>query len=468
MTFRADSRYHISPASPQGAVQILVKTGKMMPLLRRMPYLRWTEFALPLFAVVLAVATTVAYGPEMTHFGDAGDYAEAAVSLLNDGSYPRQSSLPFFRAPLYPLLIAAIWRVAPLGSYAAIKVVQAALFGMTCWFLFRIGLKVTGERGAAGLGALVYAVNPFALLQTAEIQSETLHTTLLAAGVLLLTVSLYQRSPTTAAAFGAGFAFGLAALCRPTALPVGLALALCVLTRGRAFLKRLLQAVAVILGIATAVLPWTYCNWNTTGEPIVISDGLGYTLWLGNHPAELRVYEGRFRDKREFNEYTYNYLQQALPAAMIAGWEESGGYSALSLMQREQRWRSAAIATMRAEPLLTLRLWADKTWAFWRPWLRPTAYSPFVVLASGVAVSLLYVLAAAGVYSWSRDAERRRFLLILGVLFATSTSVHTVTLVMIRYRLPYVDPYLSVLAGSALVMLASVVPCPRRPSNQGM
>jgi hypothetical protein len=35
-----------------------------------------------------------------------------------------------------------------------------------------VGLKVTGDRGAAGLGALVYAINPFALLQTAEIQSE--------------------------------------------------------------------------------------------------------------------------------------------------------------------------------------------------------------------------------------------------------------------------------------------------------
>ena len=94
----------------------MVKTGKMMPLLRRMPYLRRTEFALPIFAVVLAVATMVAYGPEKADFGDATDYAGVAVSLLNDGSYPRQSSLPFFRAPLYPLLIAAIWRVVRLAS----------------------------------------------------------------------------------------------------------------------------------------------------------------------------------------------------------------------------------------------------------------------------------------------------------------------------------------------------------------
>jgi hypothetical protein len=51
-----------------------------------MPYLRQREFALPIFAVVLAVATTVAYGPEKADFGDATDYTGTAVSLLNDGT----------------------------------------------------------------------------------------------------------------------------------------------------------------------------------------------------------------------------------------------------------------------------------------------------------------------------------------------------------------------------------------------
>jgi len=430
----------------------------MSRLATRLRDLRWTEVAVPLVGVVLALATILVYGLHEVHFGDARDYMRAAQSLLHHGTYPREASLSFFRPPLYPLLIAAIWWIGPDGSVAAIKLVQAALFGVTCWLLYRIALEVTGNRSLAAAGALLYAINPFALLQTADVQTETFHTTLVAAGVLLVTMTLYRTGRATPAAIGAGLAFGLASLCRPTALPVGLALAACVLVRRDRFVRRFALAAIVVAGMAVAILPWTFCNWRATGEPIVITDGFGYHLWLGNHPAEQRLYEGHFRNRRELNRYSYNYLQRELPEKMIADWERSGGYAALTLSQRERLWRKAALDTMRAKPLLTLRLWADKTWAYWRPWLLPVAYPMKLVVGSGVAVSLLYLFAIAGAGLWYRSPERRPFLIVLAALFASSTIEHAMTHVMIRFRLPYVDPYLSLLAGTALLALATKLP----------
>ena len=38
------------------------------------------------------------------------------------------------------------------------------------------------------------------------------------------------------------------------------------------------------------ILPWSFHNLAATGEFILINDAAGYNLWLGNHPAALRLH----------------------------------------------------------------------------------------------------------------------------------------------------------------------------------
>lgn len=298
---------------------------------------------------------------------------------------------------------------------------------------------------------------PFAILPVGEVQTETLHTFLFAAAFLLLyQTALWQRP--YASGLAAGLLFGCASLTRPSALLVGLALSIGapLLARGKPVLLRIAASGTLLLGIVTVLFPWAVLNERATGDFIVTTDATGYVVWLGNHPDELRVLEGRFRDRDEFNKYNFDYLQVELPNNLIQGWERSDGYSQLSVGEREKLWRHEAYRVMRADPGTTLRLWVAKGWAYWRPWLRPIAYGPQAVLGSAMIQLPLYVAAGLGAV-WLRrhsrttgDDRPRTLLLLLGLSFLASTLVHVLSYAQVRYRLPYVDPYLCVLAGAAL------------------
>ncbi|WP_233354885.1 hypothetical protein, partial [Vibrio cholerae] len=82
---------------------------------------RKAEITVAFAALFAAAAAIIVIGPQRTDFSDSGDYINAAQCLLRDGFYPEQGTLPFFRAPLYPVMLAAVWWILP-GSVIAVKV----------------------------------------------------------------------------------------------------------------------------------------------------------------------------------------------------------------------------------------------------------------------------------------------------------------------------------------------------------
>ena len=406
-------------------------------------------FLVPLAGFAFAVLTILTVGSEVVTFGDAPDYLTAAEAIGQGKGYPRASSLPFFRPPLYPFFIACVWQVAP-GSILAIKLTQAGLFAATCWLLYRLGFLAVGDRLAALLGGLLYSINPFALRQVAEIQSETLHTVLIALAVFSLARGLVKAGWRGAWFVLAGIIFGVASLCRPTALPVGLGLAVALLPplwKQVGLWRATALAGMVPLGLAIGIAPFTWFNWQATGEFIPITDAGGYHLWLGNHPDTLRIYQQHFANKQEFDHYGNDHLQHALPGAKMAEWEATTGYRELSLRQRERLWQNEAFRNIRQHPGTTAALVGEKAFAYWRPWLNPSTYSLTVVWVSGIAVTGLYLLAGVGAWLLRGLGTGRQVLWILAWLFLFSTLVHALVYSMVRFRLPYVDPYLCVLAG---------------------
>lgn len=405
----------------------------------------------PLVGFTFAVLTIFAVGSDVVAFDDAPDYLSAAESILQGKPYPRESSLPFFRPPLYPFFISCVWRIVP-GSIVAVKLAQAGLFALTCWLLYRLGYLAAQDRLAALLGSLCYSVYPFALRQVAEIQTEPLHTMLIALGILGLASGLVNTERRGWTFFLAGIVFGIAALCRPTALPIGLGLTLALvplLWKQTGALRTTILAAMLPLGLAVAIVPWIWINWRETGEFIATTDGGGYALWFGNHPDTLRIYRDTFASKREFDEYGNDYLSNRLPRAKMAEWEAAYHYRSLSLRQREKLWQNEAFRNMRGHPGTTAALFGEKAFAYWRPWLNPSAYSMKMVWFSGIAVVGLYLLAGTGAWLLCGSSTGRIVLWIITGLFLFSTLLHALVLSMIRYRLPYVDPYLCVLAGVA-------------------
>ncbi|MGH8743685.1 MAG: hypothetical protein ACREUY_05325, partial [Burkholderiales bacterium] len=220
--------------------------------------------------------------------------------------------------------------------------------------------------------------------------------------------------------------------------------------------RRLLTAVALFVAFTfLTILPWTVANRLATGDWILISDTGSYHLWLGNHPAALPLYEERFANNEEFEKYSYDYLQDELPRQQITEWEAQGGYLSLSLSAREAKWRQAAWENARNYPAITARLWFYKLLAFWRPWLNAGADPRLLVVASGLVIVPFYLLAIFAAVRLYRQNEHGAFLLLLLMIFLTATAVHVASHVMMRFRLPFVEPYLSLLAGVALVEIAA-------------
>jgi len=432
---------------------------------------KWALFVVGL-ALLSSLTAIVSLGSDRVSFGDAADYSYSAHALLH-GSYPRESPrFPVFRPPLYPLLISAVWAVTSPGNVVGVKVVQAFMFAATALILCALGRRLHGDEDTAAVGAVLYALYPFAILLVTDIQTEAFHSLLVGGAVYALVCAVGAGRVSIGWLITAGVLFGVATLCRPSALPIGLLLCVavpwCFASTWRPA-KRLLVSVAAVVACVGPILPWTYLNWRATGEFLLVSDAAGYQLWLGNHPQLLRGYQEEFKNPQEFNRFQYSYLQNYLVQQQIKDWERTTGYASLSLGQRERLWRDEAIRNMAASPSTTARLWLSKLAHFWRPWLSPSAYSPAVVAGSGVIVSGLYALALAGIFMVIRGgsggalrSSRGAWLLLL--LFASSAFVHLPFHTMFRFRLPYVDPYLTVFAAVPLVAVYRRVWARRTPT----
>lgn len=407
----------------------------------------------PVFIAIVCSLLAIAYfGVDKADFGDTEDYINAANAFLNGTPYPLQSVFhPMFRPPLFPLLIAGVWSIFP-ESILAIKIVQALLHGATVFLAYKIVFEVLRKQLPAFLGALICAINPLLVAHTVDYYTEPLHTFLCALGMFLLLKLLKNSEYLYLKAFAAGIVFGLATLCRPAILPVALGLGLAVALMFIRDLKKnqYLAATAVfVVSIFLAVAPWTYHNYRATGEFILVNDGFSYNLWLGNLPETVRLYEGDFESKEE-NQKFADYMWGEVQKNKLAELEQTDNYSSLKLNEREKLWRREAIENLTQDYNMTGRLMFGKLRSFFTPFLNHFSYGYKVVIPVALFVIFTYIFGAYGALIFSRDNAGKRFIALLAVTFVITTAIHVVIFGFVRYRVPNVDPYLSMLAGVAI------------------
>jgi len=425
---------------------------------------RLTVICLAAVAVVLGIVAIFALGWDNPYFIDSPDYIAAARSLLTDGTYPSISSLPFFRAPLYPMFMAAVWSITSENAFA-VKLVQVALHAGFVVMIYAASKILTGDRLAAGIGGLMAVTNPFFLYHAAAIQTETLHTFLVMLGMLATVALLMNRGPEIRMSVIAGIAFGLAALCKPSALGVGIVATVILVLLGFRSGKRLAVPAVIVAAMFLTILPWSFYNEATKGEFILINDAGGYALWLGNHEAGLPLYESTFNSGAEREEYQ-EYVSKTLAAKQIEEWEATRGYSGLSLSNREALWREAAIEKIRSDPPRSLRLFAWKLWGFLKPNLNREVYGEKAAIASTVYMVLVWVLALIGFVQVGRDPRTHKALWFLAVVVLFVTAAHMVIVSNLRLRIPYIDPWLMVFAGSGIAALIGRLPGPNAAQTE--
>lgn len=403
-------------------------------------------------AIIFSIFAIWFYGADKLEFGDTEDYINAANAFLNGTPYPRESiQHPMFRPPLFPLFISLIWSFFP-QSILAVKIAQALLHGATVFIAFKIVYEILRKEIPAFLGALACAVNPLLAAHTVDFYTEPLHTFLCALAMFWLVKFLKSDKSINLYAFLTGITFGLATLCRPAILGVVFCLLFVIALLELGKIKRIkyLYASAILLaGMFLTIAPWTYYNYRTTGEFILVNDGFSYNLWLGNLPETIQLYEDGFKTKEE-NEKFADYVWGTVKIEKVKELEAADNYGSLSFNEKEKVWRREAIKNLKQDYGLTARLMIGKTAAFWTPFLNHFVYGKKVVALVAAFVIGIYIFGIYGAAVFWRDNIGKKFVILLAVTFVVTTAIHVLIFGFVRYRVPNVDPYLSMLTGVAL------------------
>src|SRR5579859_4753918 len=180
------------------------------------------------------------------------------------------------RTPLYPLYIAAVYEVVG-SSHWVVLFSQALIDTASCGVLYLAIRRLVDER-VASLAAALYSLDPFMILYSSTLLSDTLF-------VFCLSLFLYSLVRATDAKShwwwsAAGAALGLATLDRPASLYVPVIVALYVLWHYRSRRLDIVIRVLCFVGMFFVVIfPWLARNYVTFGTFSFSSSG-GYSLLI--------------------------------------------------------------------------------------------------------------------------------------------------------------------------------------------
>lgn len=210
---------------------------------------------------------------------DAGYHHQWALSIVR--GEPITDGLPYFRAPLYPWLLAILYKLG--GNNLIIpRLFQAFLGVFSLAILYRIGLLLF-SRAVALLAVLLGILYPLLTYYDGELLLTSLALFLDLSLILLLLEACRRRRAIWWAA--AGIVLGLAALARPNilifapAIPIWLSIA----RRGRFVRTVALPTLMVALSSLLVILPVTIRNAREGGERVFIAWQGGLNFYLGNH-----------------------------------------------------------------------------------------------------------------------------------------------------------------------------------------
>lgn len=319
--------------------------------------------------------------------------------------------------PVYPLLLAAIFKVFGIFSQAsayAAFLFQIIIASLTCIPIVRLGDELDSPRAGRWAG-WAWACYPYFVLLPALFIWETSVSAFLSIWLLLMTVRL-RRKCTLRQWMLYGVVWALAALTNPALLALG---PVCGgwlwwerRERGRAWMAR---AAVACLTLLLLIAPWCWRNWETLHALVPLRSSFGEALWLGNHSG------GRGR-----HIYGDNAFENR---------SELERFQSLGEIGYAKARESAALSYIASNPGRFLRN-AGYRVAYW--WLAAGENAPIFVLYAAVGMISLagaVVIFASGTRAW--------YLVALSILVFPLT--YYLTDAMARYRGP-VEPAMALVS----------------------
>jgi 4-amino-4-deoxy-L-arabinose transferase-like glycosyltransferase len=378
---------------------------------------------------------------------DEGHYVEIATNLAERGEFRIAGETTSIRPPLYPALVAIVYRLAGVGQHQAVRLLQILLNVALVPLVFALGRRLYDERTGLAAAAIA-AFYPSLWGHDYLLLTEVLFTVLLVAGTWALVES--SGEPRRQAAdgeprprathgwlfFAAGVAFGLGTLTRPTLLFYPPLFAIVVFTWSRAESARRIAAVAVFVGaFAITLAPWIARNTRLEGRLSAVDSFSGLTA---ARFSPLRV----LIEKPGFTEYrspppvrVADQAAQRAPAAPaaapVAQKERARGG------QPQPRSRIArAVRGVIWDGLLFWRIDRELAGAAARGWLGPLP-RPVVIALAAVIAGYYVALMLAGTLGvvLRPPPDRLQLALVLSVV-AVLAGVHALSVGHSRYHIP--------------------------------
>lgn len=369
-------------------------------------------FGAALMVRLLYVAAGIDVAPQ-----DTPDYDEIAHNVLAGEGFVAGNNwygheLRAWRAPLYPLFLAAIY--ATIGdSHTVVRSLQSLLGAMTVVFVYLM-LQRLQPKAALPAGWFIALYEPL-VISVNEVMSEVLFTTLLVAGVAAAIEARHRPGWCWPAL--AGGLIGLAALTRPVGLlvvPAILAVAAWEDLRGPGQWRRWsLFAGWVSVGLVAAMLPWTVRNAMVYGAFVPVSTHGGFIVARSNadDPA-WRQTHGWGIERQTFDE---------IPDEL----------------KRDRRWMDQGLGWIADHPGAWLRLVGERFLRFWYVF-RPDYNAAFVAMVPFLM---------AGLWYRGREPDFRH---LSAVIILSITVFSTILYGSTRFRLP-LEPFFLVFAAVAAV-----------------
>jgi hypothetical protein len=403
------------------------------PLTGSQEHTTWVILITALVARIIILGFTLVNYPHDWLFSRGIEMGLLAQSLLHGLGY----SSPFggatgptaFIAPGYPTLIAAVFFVFGIDSYASAIAIMVLhiLFGLaTVWLMMHIARDLFDFPTATLAGVFWAIALPPLFLMT--IFWDTNISCCALAGMIALALRC-RREPSTRLWIAMGATCAVIALINPALLPSMLAI-----LAWTAWHTWRANPRAPLLGALTLLLlfaPWPIRNAIRFHAFIPLRSTVGFELWMGNRPGATG-----FLNESIFPMYNKPELAQYIAQGEVA-------YT--------QGKSNQAKAYILAHPTTFVKLTLRRIFRFWSG----TGNSPSSAIFA-VHAGLTTLLGAAGLWFMFR-----RRLTSAAWLFALPLLVfplpYYITHAEFRYRI-VIDPLLTILAAYAVTRMASQPP----------
>ncbi len=407
----------------------------------------WLVVTLMAVGIAARACVQIVQSESLTTDRDA--YLALARTFQDSGIYARpDSDIPTaYRPPLYPVLLAVTTTVLPAGIAVALLNLLASAAMIAGTYLLARALSL--DEVPSLFAAAIVTFDPLLVWSIKDAMTELVFTAIMT-GTLWMTILGSGERPGRRGMLAGGL-FGLAGLCRPTALPWMICWLVMIVvpskrSGGTGSTRRRFALAAVAVSGAILAL-WGFRNLWQMDRFLVTTTHGGYTLLLGNNPT--------------FDRDVLQTPPHVWPGESLVAWQAE-----LEQRQRHDlggdfhsevavdRWcRDEAVRWITSHPSRFVAAAVYRMQSLWSPGPRgPEAASlPIIVRVPVVAWSLtLFALAAIGDATLMSDPRRSRWWPIL-VWVAVVVGIHLFYWADARMRAP-IAPVLAVLAARALAL----------------